>query len=156
MVNVLSFIKKKKDAFQTKRLQVMNKRAEALEESAEKHAKRLEELSKHKKAYMSAMERQSEAKAVIRESRRMEHPLLYKIGDSVKNKFAEAQKNKTNSKIMGKSNNVFSNTSNQEPYWLKETKNSKNDMFGNKSKTTNVFTQQGNTPYWLKQNKRKR
>lgn len=146
-MGIFNFIREKKEAFRSKKLEIVTNKAKVLEEKAEKHAKELEKMKEHKKAYINAMNRQNEAKAVIQEAKRMEHPFLYKIGDSVKQKFAEAQKNKTSPKLMGKpQKNIFqqSNVGSSQPYWLKQ---------GNGS---NIFTQTNNTnPFGMNNKKRK-
>lgn len=150
-MGILNYIKEKKEKFRTKRLEIATNKAKVMEERAEKHAKELEKLKEHNKAYVSAMNRQAEAKAVIQEARRLEHPLLYKIGDSVKQKFAEAHKNKTSSRFASQKNNIFSQSKSEPPYWLKQNKG--NDLFGNNSSSHNIFTKTS-TPYWLKKGKR--
>lgn len=140
-MGIFGYIAKKKEQFKAKQLNLAEIRARTLESKAEKHAKELESLASHNKALTSALKRQEEAKAVIQESRRAQHPLLFKIGDSVKNKFAEAQKNRTHQQFSNsKSSNVFGQVSNQTPYWLKQSKQSNKDLFGNNSKSHSVFT----------------
>lgn len=156
-MGIFGFIAKKKEQFKEKQLNMAQIKAKALEEKAEKHAKEMEKLTSHHKALQSALKSQQESKAIIQQTKRMQHPLLYKIGDSVKQKFAEAQKNKTHTKLVGntKSSNVFSQVGNQQPYWLKQSKSSNKDLFGNSKSNQSIFTST-QTPYWLKQNKKRK
>lgn len=119
-MGIFSFIAEKKKELRFKR-QVM----------AERRAQNLEKQAQYETILGDKIRRQEVAKEQIRQAKREQHPLLYKIGDSVKNKLAEAKKNKSSVKIRSTNNNIFTQTGDQTPYWLKSSK--KNDK-----------------PYWLK------
>lgn len=128
-MGIFGYIAKKKDEFRAKKLEIQTNKAKILEEKAEKNAKDLEKIAQHNKALNEALKRQEKAKAVINESRRLQHPFLYKIGENVKQNFANAKKKKSSASL---SNNIFNKNQDYTPYWMKQSK------------------KKDNRPYWLR------
>lgn len=121
MMNVFSRLKKARETFKAKRLEYVRGSAE-----------RLKEKVKYAKALAQENKSIAQSKAELAEARRVNNPLLYKIGENIKANARKsyAQNKRTSGGVMRKeTNNVFtqnkgnpyflSGTSSQ-PYWLKK------------------------------------
>ena len=126
-MNIFAKLKEKKEQLKAYRMK-----------KAENKAFTLEREAKESKEYASLIERQNKAKQQISEARRIEHPLLYKIGDNVKQNLIKNKEDKTYKKIAMPQNNVFGQKQGSNPFLQTGT----TTPYYLKTKTKK--------PYWLK------
>lgn len=122
MMNVFSRLKKAKETFKAKRLEYIRGSAE-----------RLKEKVKYAKALAQENKSIAQSKAELAEARRVNNPLLYKIGENIKTN-ARKSYNQNQKRIGGgvmrkETNNIFTqstgnpyflNGTSSQPYWLKK------------------------------------
>ena len=122
-MNIFNKLKAKREEYKAKRLRY-----------AEMHAQKLEAKANYESNLASQVDRQQSAKQRIKNAKRRQHPVLYKVGTQIKerlkqNKASGRKPISLKANTTFSSSNVFQSTQNQTPYWLKA-----------KSKK----------PYWLK------
>lgn len=131
-MSIFEYIKSKKEAFKTGRLELLKNRAETLEKIAKEKDKEKQEIEKYNKAMNEVLKRQEKAKATISETNRLQHPLIFKMKDNVKAKFDKAQKEKTTNSMFGNNNigssqNLWTQSNSKSPDWYSTSSN--NSLF---------------------------
>lgn len=119
MINVFSRLKKARETYKAKRL-----------DYAKKSAERLQEKVKYAKALAQENKSIMQSKAELNEARRVNNPLLYKLGENIKanakksynqNQKAQLRQKPTQNVFTQNTGNpYFLNGGSSQPYWLKK------------------------------------